>query len=268
MSKRLEHLDYQILSTQPLVAVGEAVGLHPSLRLASYADQISEKLAANPNTMLQYSPIQILHSMMEGRAVVVTDLETNKLLAFAQIWKYGETGAGKNIYEFGSWLSFKEKNEKNGEGQLALNAGMILGRLIDPEAQIIAIVESKNVKAQKIITGVGGIEIEGKFSPVLRTVEGEPAWMKRYDISLKEYDLDQLRPPIFYGPRVRLKRALVVHESGDLFGPVKVVGPTRIIDKQSGQSLEVRVFGKHSLENSSSWIPVNEIYQVAGGQTL
>ena len=180
MSDRLKHLDKQILSIEPLVMIGEAVGLHPSQRLFSYADRISDELSRRPNTMLQYSPANILDAMMEGRAVVSTDLENNELLGFAQLWKYGVTPDKKDIYEFGSWLSFAK-----GSGRRVLTAGTLLGSQIDPLAQVIAIVEHSNVRAQTTIKSAGGIFISSAISEKLITREGKPAPIKIYDVSKK-----------------------------------------------------------------------------------
>ena len=180
MLERLKHLDAQILQTEPLILIGEAVGLHSRFKLYDYAQQLSEKLSEFPCKMLQYNPEQLLKSMEEGRAVVVTNLDTGRLEAFAQIWKYGISEKGQDIYEFGSWLGFEK-----GRRKLALAAGIKLGEILYPNAQLIAVVEQNNLEAQNIIQSFGGIEIPGKYSPVLRNVKGEPAWMKRYDITLK-----------------------------------------------------------------------------------
>lgn len=178
MSRRLENLDKQVLSVDPLIMMGEAVGLHSSLRLNDYAQRVSYELSLRPNTMLQYTPENIFRAMMEGRTVVATDLHNDKLLAFAQLWKYGVNSNGKDIYEFGSWLSFSR-----GGGRQVLTAGSILGHQIDSTAQIIAIVEHSNDRAQQTITQVGGIFLNSAISDKLVTKEGVPAPIKIYDVS-------------------------------------------------------------------------------------
>ncbi|MBI2593860.1 hypothetical protein HYW44_04435 [Candidatus Daviesbacteria bacterium] len=184
MSERIKILQRQIFKTDPLVVLGGSVRLLGEKRLEMYAGLVSEKLAHHPNTMLQYSPPEIFKAMIDRRSVVITNPRTGNLLAFAQVWKYGSND-GRDIYEFGSWSAYKDDEYKNGNGRLALLAGPILVREIDPSAQAIAIVEKTNKKAQKIITDFGGIEIEGEWSPYLRTVEGETAYMKKFDITMR-----------------------------------------------------------------------------------
>lgn len=128
--------------------------------------------------MLQYSPTDILKAMMEGRAVVATDSNSNELLGFAQLWKYGVTPERKDIYEFGSWLSFAKRT-----GRWVLTAGTLLGSQIDSSAQVIAIVEHSNARAQETITRVGGIFLNSAISDKLVTKEGLPAPIKIFDIS-------------------------------------------------------------------------------------
>ena len=127
--------------------------------------------------MLQYSPAQILDAIDQGRAVIALD-ENQNLAAFAQFWHYGFNPGGQSIYEFGSWLSFAP-----GYGKKIFQSAVILGRSKFPEAQLIAIVERENIKAQTILIGFGAKEIGQKFSPYIRTVEGQPATMKIFDIT-------------------------------------------------------------------------------------
>lgn len=178
MSRRLESLDKQVVSIDPLIMMGEAVGLHGGLRLNDYAQRVSHELSQRPNTMLQYTPENIYRAMLEGRTVVATDLYNDQLLAFAQLWKYGVNSNGKDIYEFGSWLSFSR-----GGGRQVLTAGSMLGHQIDSSAQVIAIVEHSNARAQQTITQVGGIFLHSAISEKLVTKAGTPAPIKIYDVS-------------------------------------------------------------------------------------
>ena len=138
---------------------------------------VSDALANHPYTMLQFTPNQIFESIENGRAVVALE-ENLTFVGFAQLWQYGFTEGGRQITEFGSWLSFQK-----GQGETILREGIKLGKRIDPEAQIVAIVEENNIRAQDILLGCGGKEIGGKFSPYIRTVEGKAAYMKIYDIT-------------------------------------------------------------------------------------
>lgn len=141
--------------------------------------KVSGCLSEHPNTMLQFSADQIIESIQKGTAVVAVG-EEYELLGFAQLWQYGFNEDGQQILEFGSWLSFR-----NGCGEKLLYEAVCLGRKINPAAQIVAIVEEENLKAQTILQKVGAEEIGSKFSPVIRTVVGEAAFMKIYDITSK-----------------------------------------------------------------------------------
>lgn len=175
MSRSIENLDKQILMTDPLVAIGDAVKKYPYHKLVDYAVEVSTKLEQYPCKMLQYSPQRIFEAMMKSNTVVVT--RGGRLQAFGQIWEYGEDKEGRKIREFGSLLA------EPGFGKYAVMGGIRLHTIKHPDDQLIAVVEENNIPAQKIMSKFGGMEIEGKFSPVLRTVEGEPAWMKRFDMT-------------------------------------------------------------------------------------
>lgn len=139
--------------------------------------KISASLTEHPNTMLQFTPDQILDSINKGSAVIALG-EGLEIVGFAQLWQYGFNENGQQILEFGSWLSFR-----NGCGEKLLKEAVYLGTKINPTAQIVAIVEEENLKALEILKKVGAEEIGYKFSPVIRTVEGEAAFMKIFDVT-------------------------------------------------------------------------------------
>ncbi len=138
---------------------------------------VGDALALHPYTMLQFSPGQIADAMEHGCSVIAIG-EGGKLAGFAQLWQYGFNENGQQILEFGSWLSFQ-----SGQGKRILLEGVKLGKQIDPEAQIIAVVEKNNIGAQLVLQRCGAIEIGQKFSPVIKTAEGIPALMKIFDVT-------------------------------------------------------------------------------------
>lgn len=161
-----------------LILSGVDVCLLPVMQLRSYAEKISGKLAKHPNTMLQYSPEQLLKAMMEDRTVVAMDISTNQLFGFAQLWKYSP-----GVWEFGSWLSFVP-----GIGRPILLAGSLIGYQIDSQAQIIAIVEKSNEPAKKSITRMGWKWIDEKDSEKLVNPGSlQPAKMDIYDVSYEKF---------------------------------------------------------------------------------
>lgn len=157
---------------------GETVQFISEKARRFYALRVSYELALRPYTMLQFTPERILDAMRQ-RCSVLTIGEDGKLAGFAQLWQYGFTESGRQILEFGSWLSFQ-----SGQGNIVLKEAVQLGKRIDPNAQIVAIVEEENARAQEILKKCGAKEIGGKFSPYIRTIEGEAAYMKIFDITI------------------------------------------------------------------------------------
>ncbi len=141
--------------------------------------KVSEELTNHPNTMLQFTPDEILESIKKGWAVLALD-GNMKLAGSARLWQYGFNEDGQQILEFGSWLSFIKGQ---GLGEKILKETVGLGKIIDPKAQIVAIVEKENKRAQEILDKVGGKIIGTKLQPAIRTVEGEDASMIIYDIT-------------------------------------------------------------------------------------
>lgn len=152
--------------------------------LASFAERISLELKTHPHTMLQYNPFELLQSMREGRFIFCVDQQNrSQLLASGQLWIYDQDpSTGQDIYEFGSWLSF----EKGGYGKEILLASQSLIKVINPRAQLIAIVEEQNIRAQNLIEILGGIKIGEKYSTELKKPGGLSAFMYIYDILIQE----------------------------------------------------------------------------------
>lgn len=172
-----EQIYKQITEELPIMLPGVAVTYLPERVKLAGAFKVSNALAEHPFTMLQYSPEQILESMDQGRSVIALG-KGLEVAGFAQIWKYGSNKDGQQILEFGSWLSFGW-----GYGEKLLLESVALAGRINPKAQLVAIVEWGNIRAQTVFNKVGATEIGSNFSPAIRTVEGEVASMKIFDIT-------------------------------------------------------------------------------------
>lgn len=172
-----EQIYKQITEESPIILPGVSVAYLPERVKLAGAFKVSNALAEHPFTMLPYSPEQILESMDQGRSVIALG-KGLEVVGFAQIWKYGLNEDGQQILEFGSWLSFG-----GGCGEGLLLEAVCLGKRINPTAQIVAIVEQENIKARAILSRIGAEEIGSKFSPAIRTVEGESAFMKIFDVT-------------------------------------------------------------------------------------
>src|SRR5258708_2482351 len=123
--------------------------------------------------MIQYSQVVILKAIYEGRAVICLSNSKKQLYAFGQLWYYGKDSSDVDVYEFGSWLSFKK-----GFGKKVLEAGINLADETYPNSKLIAILESNNKKAQAIIQEAGGVLYGYKDSEYIRKQDGVPAFMK------------------------------------------------------------------------------------------
>lgn len=165
--------------TRSEIIMGEDVKKLPQDQLLDYADQVSKRLAMYPYTMVQFKPSQIIEAMNAGRAILCLDKKGN-LLAFGQIWHYGQSSTSQQIKEFGSWVSFKQ----GGFGVLVLKSARILHSDLYPLAQLVAIVELGNNKAQKVIEGLLRVKSEPTYSKFLKTKDGKSALMKMYDITI------------------------------------------------------------------------------------
>ncbi len=172
----LEQEKKQIENQLTFLTPGGTATLVPERVKLACAAKVSEALSEHPNTMLQFTPGQILESVNKGWTVLALG-ENLELVGFAQLWQYGFNENGQQILEFGSWLSFR-----SGCGEKLLKEAVYLGRKINPAAQVVAIVERENLKAQEVLQQVGAEEIGSQFSPVIRTVEGEAAFMKIFDL--------------------------------------------------------------------------------------
>ena len=167
------------MSRAEKIIMGEGVKQLPQVKLLEYGFQVSKGLAAHPYTMVQFNPNQIVEAMNQGRTILYLD-KKGDLLAFGQIWHYGQSSTGQEIKEFGSWMSFK----KGGFGVSVLKAVRDLHFHLYPLSQLVAIVELDNKKAQKIIEDLLRVKSKSTLSKFLKTKDGKPALMRIYDITL------------------------------------------------------------------------------------
>ncbi len=161
------------------IIMGEDIRQLTEDKLLEYSLKVSQRLAAYPDTMVQFTPNQIFEAMNAGRTILCLDKSGN-LLAFGQIWHYGQSSRGQEIKEFGSWLSFK----KGGFGVLVLKSARELHLDLYPLSQLVAIVEIENKKTQEIIEDLLKVKSQPTYSKFLKTKNGKPALMKMYDITL------------------------------------------------------------------------------------
>ncbi len=164
----------------------------------AFAEQVSAKLAEKPNTMLQWSPQQLVTTIQEGRAALITEsARPDRLLAFAQAWEYQydlfryihapegnfRPGTKRKVVELGSWLNLAPPELRKGLGFTIFREVIKAGTAYDPDALQIAIIEQGNVRAQRVMEDLGGIKIGHKPSPVLKDPAGYPATMYIYDVT-------------------------------------------------------------------------------------
>lgn len=162
----------------PEILSGQEVLRLPEQLIEAYAKKISKELGTHPYTMLQYPPEELVANMQNGQAIVALT-SVMKLAGFAQLWRIEPDRDKKSRLEFGSWMSFDHYHV----GEPILRAGSALGKTIDPDAQIVALVESENQRAIDVITNTGGRQVGGIVSCSITTPQGIPAHMKVFDIS-------------------------------------------------------------------------------------
>jgi hypothetical protein len=163
----------QYKQNESVVLAGPEVCILPLQKLKEYAEQMSATLKQHPNSMIQYSPEQLLSAMLNGLAVVAYDLETECLDGFAQLWQYNS-----DSYELGSWYS-----NKKGTGKKVFNAGIELNQKLHPDKKTIAIVAMHNRIPQMCIENVGGHQIGVKTSDkIFNKNTLQPTQMKVYEL--------------------------------------------------------------------------------------
>ncbi len=162
----------------PQILSGHEISRLPERFIVAYGEYVSDALKTHPYTMLQYTPEELIASMQSGTSIVALAPDM-RLAGFAHLWRIDPNSYEKPRLEFGSWLSFN----RHAAGEQILRAGTALGRKIDPEAQIVAVVETGNLHAKEVIINTGGKEVGGTTSCNITTPEGTPAQMQIFDIT-------------------------------------------------------------------------------------
>lgn len=136
---------------------GEDLSTIPVSTLFAYGEQVSKALEDHVDTMLQYSPKQIVGIILEGRGIIVIDgVQPQKCVAFAQISPWNDDTGTPVAIEFRSWKSWSP-----GCGIDALYAGVRLSEQKYPGVPIYAVVEASNIKAQQKLLGAKAVIYPG-----------------------------------------------------------------------------------------------------------
>ncbi|MCL5091109.1 MAG: hypothetical protein M1514_03810 [Patescibacteria group bacterium] len=144
----------------------------PEKKLLNYGRQIGRIIATHPETMLQYTPEDLVKIMKDGRAVVVVDPQDESLCyAFAQIYPWiSEDQRGRQVVgatEFRSWISNRPY-----QGIFALRGAIALSQQRFPGIPVYAVVEANNQKAQERLLSEGA-ELLLEVPNTIKVVLGE-----------------------------------------------------------------------------------------------
>jgi len=166
---------------------GDAVKQLPDIIKAGIAEFICQRLLleAHVYTMLPFTKDELMYNMENGMTIVAFTQKAH-LAGFGQVWplnRFWRSGVnlqGQKIIESGTWFSFRGGE---GIGEKIMKETVKLGRSIDPNAQIVAIIEEGNEKAQRLPEKNGAEKIGFKFSPIIPNQSGNAAFMHVYDIT-------------------------------------------------------------------------------------
>ncbi len=158
---------------------GNELGLLPLADKLTFAGQVSAVLKAHTDTMLQYEPEELVTFMDAGLAVVaLNEQNPHVLAAFGRLHQWeGLNDQGQVVYEFRTWVSAVKGNGTN-----VLRGAIELGREIDPNSQIISIVEDSNQRANIVFQRFGGILIPRPSNVPVVLQDGQ-AQVHCYDLS-------------------------------------------------------------------------------------
>jgi len=146
------------MSKEMAIYAGKKAKILSAEKQLKLAKSVCQLLSGHQETMLQYQPKEVLQVMKEEMVVVATDGQ-GELLAFARLWSYKQDNS---LMEFGSWVSAKCGN---GIGSKVLHQAVELGKQINPEAQIVAVVAEKNKKVFGLIQYLGGVLLDDDSWP-------------------------------------------------------------------------------------------------------
>lgn len=121
------------------------------------ARQVHQLLDLYPNTMLVNALEEIVDFMINGQVVMLIDTKKpSKLIAYARLHPWsGINQRGQRLFEFRSWIVNPDFLNQ-GYGAYILHQTVALGRGLDLNAQIVAVVEKSNQRALEILQVAGG----------------------------------------------------------------------------------------------------------------
>lgn len=156
MKSESSEIQMNILQEKGLL-IGTSLMKLPEDLLFSYGAQVSEALACHKDTMLQYSPAEIVSIIREGRGVIVVEANDCQICAsFAQVSPWKNQVGNVLAVEFRSWKSWS-----NGKGLIALYGGILLSQQLYPSVPMYAVVEESNSKAQQKLLSAGARPYQG-----------------------------------------------------------------------------------------------------------
>ncbi len=122
-----------------------------------FAKQAHRLLFLYPKTMLINTPGEIANFIKDGRAVLLVNKnKSEELIAYARLHLWpGFNQRNQRLFEFRSWV-VKPNYLHQGFGAYILCQTIALGRGLDLNSQIVAVVEKSSQRALKILQVAGG----------------------------------------------------------------------------------------------------------------
>lgn len=130
------------------------------------ARQVYHLLNLYPNTLLANAPEEIVDFMNNGQVVMlIGNNGQNELIAYSRLHRWsGVNQSGQRLFEFRSWI-VNPNFLKQGYGAYVLHQTVALGKGLDLNAQIIAVVEKRSRRALEVFQVAGGKFLERKEWP-------------------------------------------------------------------------------------------------------
>lgn len=119
--------------------------------------RVTDLLGHYPNSMLQFSPHQIMDFVAKGMGTIFVDEGKDfEIVAFAKLMQWpGTTAQGAPLFELGSWL-VATNYMGQGWGTKVMLDTVKKGKVAKPDAQIIGVAEHNNLKSQQVMLASGG----------------------------------------------------------------------------------------------------------------
>lgn len=119
--------------------------------------QVTDLLGQYPDSMLQFSPHQIMDFVAKGMGTIfVNEGKDFEIVAFAKLMQWpGTTTQGAPLFELGSWL-VASNYMGQGWGTKVMLDTVKKGKIAKPNAQIIGVAEHNNLKSQQVMLANGG----------------------------------------------------------------------------------------------------------------